>query len=168
MTRKQASYKAVKTGDLFEREITATNQKYLLQKQGVIEKIPTGVKPIPTQRGVRWLPAEKTGCDFIGHYKGTPVAIEAKSTASKTSFPLFTHGKEMVRPHQLRFLQRFEQTGGKAYVLIKFNHARRVFRVPVGDYTRLKKNATDGNKKSINIKLFEEYEVRVSDYLKGV
>ena len=167
MTQKQASYKAVKSGGQFEQQIIATNQKYAMQKIGVIEKIPTGTKAIPTGRGVRWIPAEKTGCDFIGHYKGVPVALEAKSTSNKTSFPLFVHGKAMVLHHQLAFLNRYELSGGKAYVLIHFKPIMRTFRVPATKYIELQKNASKAGKKSIPILQFEDYEVKIQDYLKG-
>lgn len=167
MTRSQTSYKATKLGDQFEQQIIATNKKYALQRIGAIEKIPTGTKAIPTGRGVRWIPAEKTGCDFIGHYKGIPVALEAKSTSNKTAFPLFVHGKAMVLHHQLAFLNRYELSGGKAYVLIHFKPIRRTFRVPVTKYIELQKNASKVGKKSIPISHFEEYEVKIQDYLKG-
>jgi recombination protein U len=168
VTQRQASYKAVKSGDQFEQQVIATNKKYALQRIGAIEKIPTGTKAIPTGRGVRWIPAEKTGCDFIGHYKGVPVALEAKSTVNKTAFPLFVHGKAMVKHHQLAFLKRYEASGGRSYVLIHFKAIRRTFRVPVGKYMKLTESATQANKKSLNIKLFEAYEVDIKDYLKGV
>ena len=168
MTRSQSGYKATKSGDQFEQQVIATNKKYALQKIGVIEKIPTGTKAIPTGRGVRWIPSEKTGCDFIGHYKGVPVALEAKSTSNKTSFPLFTHGKAMVKPHQLTFLKRYELSGGKAYVLIQFKTIRRMFRVGVTKYIELSNKATEANKKSIPIAQLETYEVKIQDYLQGV
>ena len=141
------SRKAQSTGQSFEKEIIATNEKYRMERVGVISK---------------------TGCDFVGHYKGIPVAIESKSTANKTSFQLFTHNKEMIQAHQLKFLEEFEASGGKGYVFIKFNPIERFFLVPVTVYLSLDKDARKAGKKSIPIKKFEEHEVKITDYLKGI
>lgn len=162
------SRKAQSTGQSFEKEIIATNEKYRMERVGVISKIPTDVRPIPSGKSIRWVPAGKTGCDFVGHYKGIPVAIESKSTANKTSFRLFTHNKEMIQAHQLKFLEEFEASGGKGYVFIKFNPIGRFFLVPVTVYLSLDKDARKAGKKSIPIKKFEEHEVKITDYLKGI
>lgn len=155
-------------GKRFEEEIEATNTKYRMQKVGLISKVPTGVKPIPIGKGkVRWIPVEKTGCDFLGHYQGLGIAIESKSTNNKTAFQLTTHDKPMIQPHQIRFLQDFERSGGLAFILIKFTPIRRYFRVPASKYMALHKNTVQAKRKSIPIAWFEEYEVKIQDYLKG-
>lgn len=168
MNNKVISRKAQAYGDRFEQMIIMANARYASKGKGLISKIPTATKPVKAGGVVRWIPDKKTGCDFIGVYKGVPVAIETKSTANKTNFPLYTHGKQMIAEHQIRFLQKFEQCGGKAFILIQIRGTDMVCLLEIGIYTRLAENARKAGKKSISVKELEEYEVSARDYLGGI
>ncbi len=173
--RRRQGYKAQRSGAIFESEIEAANRYYQMHRKGVIAKIPTGTKMTGKVAGQPvWTPSEKTGCDYLGVYHGTAVAIEAKSTGEGTRFPLYSHGqKPMDKPHQLEFLNHFNESGGRAFVLIHFKKTKTVYRLTIGEYEKLKERAENVGKKSIPIGWFEQTtEVTrtgyVLDYLDGI
>lgn len=174
MSRRASGYKAQRSGAIFESEIEAANRYYQTHRKGVIAKVPTGTKMTGKVRGQPvWTPSEKTGCDYLGVYHGTAVAIEAKSTGEETRFPLFSNNHPMVKLHQIEFLKHFYESGGRSFILINFRKTKTVYRLTIGEYEKLKERAENLGKKSIPIGWFEQTtEVTrtgyVLDYLNGV
>lgn len=153
----------------FEQTIDSTNQFYLRKGYGVVEKIPNGTKTI-RQKGVPiTVPTNKTGCDFIGHLKGQPIAFDCKSCEIETSFPFGTKQKPTLAHHQKEFLLNFKRTGGTAFVLIQLNKLHRVFLIDIDEYINLQKTL---GRKSIPLKVLENYKVfkrgYFYDYLKNL
>lgn len=149
----------MKAWQAFENQIEATNAWYQRNRHGVIQKIPTGTKAVKSYDGNRFIPKEKTGCDFIGHLDGVPIAFDCKSTENKTAFQIFNYKQQMVKSHQKTFLKDFEETGGKGFLLIQFNKTKQVFLVPIMDYIKLENIQLAQNKKSIPVSFFKGYEV---------
>lgn len=146
----------------FEKRIDLTNKYYARKGIGCLSKIPNGTKTIRIGGKPVIIPSEKTGCDFIGHINGVPVAYDAKSTVNKTAFPIYSHGKPMLKVHQEKFLREFEQTGGKSYLFIKFKGVSDVFFIPLNKYLQLRDEALESNRKSINISEFEQWRVELN------
>ncbi|MDT2604949.1 Holliday junction resolvase RecU [Enterococcus dongliensis] len=143
----------------FEKHIESVNQFYRVKKFGVVEKIPNGTKTI--RQGGRQIIVRdtKTGCDFIGHLDGTPIAFDCKLTANKTNFP-FGSGKVVtVKPHQKAFLKDFKKDGACAFLLVALENARRVFLVDIDDYLNIEQEMLAIKRKSIPIARLERYEV---------
>ncbi|MEQ7185332.1 Holliday junction resolvase RecU [Enterococcus avium] len=156
----------------FEKRIEGVNQLYRAKGLGVIEKIPNGTKTI--RQGGRQIIVRdtKTGCDFIGHLNGTPIAFDCKLTANKTSFP-FGSGKVItVKPHQKEFLSDFKKDGACAFLLIGLENAKRVFLVDIEDYLNIEQEMLLIDRKSIPIARLEPYSVNqtngIIDYRKNI
>lgn len=154
----------------FELTIINTNLWYQRQKLGAIAKIPTGTRAVKNYNNTIFVPSEKTGCDFIGHLKGYPIAFDCKSTTNSTRFNLYSHNKPTVAPHQKQFLLDFKKSGGLAFLLIQLNPIHKVFLVDIEKYMTLEAHLLSGGKKSIPIGLLSHYEVEAHlyyyDYLK--
>lgn len=143
----------------FEKHIESVNQFYRVKGFGVVEKIPNGTKTI--RQGGRQIIVRntKTGCDFIGHLNGTPIAFDCKLTANKTSFP-FGSGKVItVKTHQKEFLSDFKKDGACSFLLIALENAKRVFLVDIEDYIDIEQEMLLNKRKSIPIARLEQYEV---------
>lgn len=163
---KQSGRTAQALGASFEDDILRANTFYKSNLLGVISKIPTGTKPIPIGNGkVQWVPAEKTGSDFIGVFKGRAIAFEAKSTVNKTRFPLMVHNKPMIQKHQIEFLKLFKQSGGIAFVLIKFSKQQTVYRIDINEYLELRKRAAAEDRKSIPVDWFRNHQINRRGYI---
>lgn len=156
----------------FEKTIENTNEWYRSKGLGVVSKIPNGTKTISCYGRPRTILTDKTGCDFQGHLEGHPIAFDCKSTANKTSFPLFTHDKPMVKTHQMQYLLDFKKTGGSAFLMIQFNPIHGVFLIDIESYFKLESEALNHGHKSIPAGAFGGCEVQERgyylDYLKNV
>ena len=60
---------------------------------------------------------QRSTVDYIGAVQGIPVCFDAKECSVDT-FPLSN-----IHPHQVEFMNAFEQQGGIAFFLIFFSHA---------------------------------------------
>lgn len=156
----------------FEQAIMNTNTWYQRKGLGVVTKIPTGTRAVKGYNSTIFVPSEKTGCDFIGHLKGVPIAFDCKSTSNKTRFNLYSHNKPTVSPHQKQFLSEFKKTGGVAFLLIQFNPLHRVFLVDIEKYLVIESHILSGGGKSIPLAIFDTFEVDEHlyyyDYLKKI
>lgn len=105
-------------GSTLEELINLTNEKYRARKLALIQKIPTPIKPIAIDKQSRHITLayfeQKSTVDYIGTVQGIPVCFDAKECATNT-FPLVN-----VHPHQIKFMQEFEEQGGIAFLLIYF------------------------------------------------
>lgn len=119
-------------GLAFENAIQNKCNKLKDEGVALISKVPTEFKMIRGAGGrvVSAFPvAESCFVDFCGIIgNGIPIAIEAKETKNKTSFP-FSNIKE----HQIEFLKRWEELGGKGYYIIRFSENEKVFLVKAED-----------------------------------
>jgi recombination protein U len=105
-------------GSALEELINLTNEKYREKKLALIQKIPTPIKPIRIDKESRHITLayfeQKSTVDYIGAVQGIPVCFDAKECATD-NFPLAN-----VHPHQVEFMEQFEQQGGVAFLLIHF------------------------------------------------
>lgn len=143
----------------FELEIEKTNQFYLRKKLGVVEKIPNGNKTIRINGMAQIVRDKRTGCDFIGHLKGLPIAFDCKSTKNKTSFPLGSKSVVMFKPHQLEFLADYDATGGFSFLLLKLRNPADVFLLPISDFLSLRERLAAEGRKSIPMQQLIKYRV---------
>ena len=111
----------------FEQVIEWANMQYYERGQAVIQKIPTPWKVerhfdmvTNTNKVVSAFPEKKSTVDFGGTAQGYAVWFDAKTTKHKTSFPISN-----VKEHQIEFLKRVHEQGGRAFLLI-YNQADNV------------------------------------------
>lgn len=118
-------------GDAFEEIINISNIAYKNKEIALIQKIATPMKPI--RRGAKIISAyyeEKSTLDFIGVYKGVPIAFDAKETKETTRFPLSN-----IQPHQIKFMKNWDKHGGITFLVINFRKLNKSFRL---DWKQLK------------------------------
>lgn len=112
-------------GDSFEQIVNWSNQAYKNKQIALIQKIATPMKPM--RRGKQIIGAyyeEKSTLDYIGIYKGIPVAFDAKETAEEDKFPL-----KNVKQHQIDFIREWTRHGGQAFLLVHFLKLSKAFRL---------------------------------------
>ncbi len=118
-------------GRAFEELIERHATKYRANGTGFLVKIPTRFIPIRDGTGqiVTAKVDQKAEFDFIGHYKGTPVALEAKHTnGARISL-------SELKPNQSTALQEF-QAGKQAAAVVYISFGLSDFyRVPVDVWT---------------------------------
>ena len=111
----------------FENEINDTNAYYLEQDIAVISKRPTPINIVKVDytHGPKITQAyfeTQSTTDYNGVYKGHYLDFEAKSTHSKTSFPLSN-----IAPQQVRHLRAVIRHGGIAFFLIQIVAEEKVY-----------------------------------------
>ncbi|MGB9813509.1 MAG: Holliday junction resolvase RecU [Thermovenabulum sp.] len=112
-------------GRLLEDLIIMANRQYRAQGRAIIHKIPTAWMPLRDGRGriVNAKVEEKAAVDFLGAYKGRPIAFDAKHTYEERI------RWDRIEPHQAEFLKEWQQTGGISFVLLGYS-MERFFVVP--------------------------------------
>ena len=112
-------------GDAFEDQVNWSNRGYKVQNKALIQKIPTPMKPI--RKGNKIISAyyeEKSTLDYIGVYRGIPIAMDAKETSEEDKFPLSN-----VKDHQVEFMHNWVNNGGQAFLLVHFKKLNKVYRL---------------------------------------
>jgi recombination protein U len=137
-------------GAALEQLIERVNIQVYTKGWGLIQKVPTPVTIIKKQGG-RVVDGfvSKSTVDFIGHYKGRPVAFDAKQTKNKTSFPL-----KYVEDHQVSFLKNWHDTGGAAFLIVEFTTLQKYFFLPFPVLWEHWKEKERGGRKSIKLENF--------------
>lgn len=105
-------------GSALEEYINRTNEKYQESGLALIQKIPTPITPIEIDKTSRHITLayfdQKSTVDYIGAVQGIPVCFDAKECHTDT-FPLAN-----IHTHQVEFMERFEEQGGIAFLLISY------------------------------------------------
>ena len=105
-------------GSSLEEYINMTNEKYLLNHLGLIQKIPTPITPIKINQETRQITLayfeQKSTVDYIGVIQGIPVCFDAKECAADT-FPIHN-----IHEHQVEFMKEFERQDGIAFIIYFF------------------------------------------------
>lgn len=164
------------SGKEFEDQLESMHRRLARDGIALISKIPTATKAIPHGNSVRWIPSEKTGCDYLGVYRGKAIALEAKQSSTTTRWDFFSRGqnnakKKTVAEHQQRYLLKHRDCGGLAYIIIRIKPTQALYLIDIIDYMTLEKEAIQAGKSSIALGQFEKYRVvlkpRSADYLEG-
>lgn len=147
-------------GSVLEETINITNDLYLSKNMGLIQKIPTPIKPITIDQVKRVITLayfdQKSTVDYIGIVQGVSICFDAKET-TKENLPLAN-----VHDHQIDFMEAFEGQGGIAFLIVYFKKYESYYFFP---YRELKKHydiAKNGGRKSIPIKAFDpQYQIHI-------
>ncbi len=146
-------------GSTFEEYINRTNEKYLEHGLALIQKVPTPITPIRIDKETRHITLayfeQKSTVDFIGAVQGIPVCFDAKECHTDT-FPL-----QNVHPHQIAFMEYFEQQKGISFLLIDFTHREEFYYLTFGQLMTFWNRAQAGGRKSFRYEeLPEEFFFR--------
>lgn len=109
---------AANRGMGFESDLNEANEYYLEHDLAVIYKRPTpiNIAKVDYTKGAiinRAYFETQSTTDYNGVYKGKYLDFEAKSTRSKTSFPL-----NNIAPQQVKHLRAIKRHGGLAFFII--------------------------------------------------
>ena len=80
--------------------------------------------------------------DYIVVVQGIPVCFDAKECAYDT-FSL-----QNIHPHQIAFMDAFEQQQGIAFLIIYYTHLEEIYYMPFRDVRRFWDRAQGGGRKS--------------------
>ena len=116
--KKRIIESAANRGMGFEADINATNAYYLEKGMALVYKRPTPINVVKVDysHGAKITQAYfecQSTTDYNGVYQGHYLDFEAKSTRSKTSFPL-----NNIAPQQVTHLRAVKKNGGIAFFII--------------------------------------------------
>ena len=141
-------------GSTLEDLLNRTNEKYLENHLGLIQKIPTPITPINIDKETRHITLayfdQKSTVDYIGVVQGVPVCFDAKECSTDT-FPL-----QNIHEHQVRFMEAFEQQDGIAFILIFFSARNEFYYLRFRDMIRFWERGQSGGRKSFRYDELDE------------
>ena len=152
-------------GSTLEDLLNRTNEKYLENHLGLIQKIPTPITPINIDKETRHITLayfdQKSTVDYIGVVQGVPVCFDAKECSTDT-FPL-----QNIHEHQVRFMEAFERQDGIAFLLIYFSARNEFYYLRFRDMIRFWERGQSGGRKSFR---YDELEISgiMVPYLNGI
>ena len=115
-------------GSMLEELINRTNEKYREEHLALIQKIPTPITPIRIDKESSQITLayfdQKSTVDYIGAVQGIPVCFDAKE--SKTD----TFSLQNIHPHQVAFMEEFEQQEGIAFFIISYTERDMLYYLP--------------------------------------
>ena len=141
-------------GSTLEDLLNRTNEKYLENHLGLIQKIPTPITPINIDKETRHITLayfdQKSTVDYIGVVQGVPVCFDAKECSTDT-FPL-----QNIHEHQVRFMEAFERQDGIAFLLIYFSARNEFYYLRFRDMIRFWERGQSGGRKSFRYDELDE------------
>ena len=133
-------------GSALEEYINRTNEKYQESGLALIQKIPTPIPPIEIEKTSRHITLayfdQKSTVDYIGAVQGIPVCFDAKECHTDT-FPLAN-----IHTHQVEFMERFEEQGGIAFLLISYTKRDEFYYLTFSLLNRFWQRMQQGGRKS--------------------
>lgn len=146
-------------GSTLEELINQSNDKYRLGHLGLIQKIPTPIKPITMDKSTGHITLayfdQRSTVDYIGTIQGIPVCFDAKECGVKT-FPIHN-----IHEHQIEFMSEFEEQGGIAFLIILFTATDEMFYIPFSDIIRFWERAKSGGRKSFTYEeINKDFKIR--------
>ncbi|MBQ1285717.1 MAG: Holliday junction resolvase RecU [Lachnospiraceae bacterium] len=135
-------------GSQFETVINQANEKYRELRLGLVQKIPTPIKPVEIDDNRHITLAyfeKKSTVDYIGVVQSFPICFDAKECAS-TSFALSN-----VHEHQFNFMADFEAQGGISFLLIHFTSVDKYYYMTFFELKHYYEGAQKGEKKSVSV-----------------
>ena len=136
-------------GSTLEDMINRTNERYREKGLALIQKVPTPITPIKIDKEHRHITLayfdQKSTVDYIGAVQGIPVCFDAKE-CDVTTFPM-----QNVHEHQVRFMDDFEQQGGKAFLIIHFTSEQKFSYLHIRQRLRFWNRAQEGGRKSFRM-----------------
>ena len=136
-------------GSTLEEFINHTNTRYSEMGLALIQKIPTPITPVRIDKEHRHITLayfdKISTVDYIGAVQGIPVCFDAKECNADT-FPL-----QNVHEHQIRFMEKFEQQGGIAFLLIYYTAREELYYMQYRQIRRFWDRAEAGGRKSFRL-----------------
>lgn len=140
-------------GSTLEDFINMTNDIYREKGLGLVQKIPTPIKPIKidkesSQITLAYFEKDST-VDYIGVVQGVPVCFDAKECT------LDTFSLQNIHEHQYNFMKEFEAQDGISFLIIFFTHRNEFYYMPFKQLKEFTERVDAGHAK--NFKYSELY-----------
>ena len=133
-------------GSTLEELVNRTNEQYAEKRLALIQKIPTPITPVKMDKEHRQISLayfeQRSTVDYIGAVQGIPVCFDAKECSTDT-FPLSN-----IHPHQVSFMQKFEEQGGIAFFLLFFSSEDLFYYLPLRRLLDFWERMESGGRKS--------------------
>ena len=147
-------------GSTLEDLVNRTNDLYREKRLALIQKIPTPITPVRMDKESRQITLayfeQRSTVDYIGVVQGVPVCFDAKECSTDV-FPLAN-----IHPHQVAFMEAFEQQGGAAFFLIFFTGSNDFYYLTLRQLLVFWRRMESGGRKSFRREeLPEEYYLPV-------
>lgn len=150
-------------GSTLEELINITNEKYREKGIGLIQKIPTPIKPVTLDKETRHITLayfeQKSTVDYIGVVQGIPICFDAKECNTET-FPI-----QNIHKHQVEFMKEFENQKGIAFLIIYYTNINEIYYLPFKKLEEFYLRSESGGRKSFR---FEEIDKSYKITGKGV
>lgn len=146
-------------GSTLEELINVTNEKYREKGIGLIQKIPTPIKPVNLDKESRHITLayfeQKSTVDYIGVVQGVPVCFDAKECNTET-FPI-----QNIHRHQVEFMKEFERQNGVAFLIIFYTRLNEMYYLPFKKLEEFYSRSENGGRKSFRFEEIDK-EYRIS------
>lgn len=133
-------------GSTLEDMINLSIEKYREGGLGLIQKIPTPIKPIEINQNTRHITLayfeKKSTVDYIGLVQGIPVCFDAKECNADT------FSMSNIHEHQINFMKEFEEQQGISFIILYYSHKDEMYYIPFADIYDFYKRSVDGGRKS--------------------
>ena len=140
-------------GSTLEDLINITNEKYKEKGIGLIQKIPTPIKPVAIDKDTRHITLayfeQRSTVDYIGVVQGVPVCFDAKECSTET-FPM-----QNIHKHQVEFMKEFENQRGVAFLILYYTSLNEAYYLPFNKLEEFFMRSENGGRKSFR---FEELD----------
>lgn len=134
-------------GNAFEELINLANERYRAGGIGLIQKIPTPIKPVELdkQRGniKKAYFEQRSTVDYIGLVQGIAICFDAKNI-QKDLLPLAN-----IHDHQLEFMADFERQEGISFFLVRCELRDEIYLLPYPYVRAFVEKSRQGGRKSI-------------------
>ena len=141
-------------GSQFEQVINQVNEKYRELKLGLVQKIPTPIKPVEIDDNRHITLAyfeQRSTVDYIGVIQGYPVCFDAKEC--KTNYFALSN----VHEHQFLFMRDFELQQGISFLLIHFVKADKIYYMRFQELKKFYERAQTGGPKSVKLEELNDH-----------
>ena len=148
-------------GMAFEKMIDYTNSLYEQKGIALINKRPTPVKILGTNRNgmIHGFVERPSTVDYDGVYKGRSIVFEAKSVSKLDRFDL-----KNIHDHQVEYLVRCDQMGAISFLLVEFSKHRTVYLMSAETLDYYWNRKQRGGRKSISL---DEVDVHAHEVMSG-
>ena len=157
--------KKANRGMFLESIIDKTNEFYMLEGIADIRKVPT---PFQVIRPYEKNPSMKVGflkkgnwVDYVGISYNKMICFEAKETKGKSL------SLSRIPEHQYEFLKSYHNKGAQAFLIVYFSDMDKFYKIYFKTLETAFKEAKEGERKSIPIKVFEKEAIELRINLSG-
>lgn len=151
-------------GSTLEELINITNEKYREKGMGLVQKIPTPIKPVAFDKENRHITLayfeQRSTVDYIGVVQGIPICFDAKECNTET-FPI-----QNIHKHQVDFMREFEKQNGVAFLIIYYTCLNEAYYLPFKYVEAFFMRSESGGRKSFRFEEIDQsYRIHIN---KGV